>query len=48
MHKGECILQNSNKNKIKFKVVLEITFNGILIIALVLIVGIIVYGNKNG
>jgi serine/threonine protein kinase len=46
MHKGECILQNSNKNNIKLKVVLGTTLSGILIIALALIAGTIVYRNK--
>jgi len=46
MHKGECILPNSNKNKIKLKAVLGTTLSGILIIALALIAGTIVYRNK--
>ena len=41
MHKGECIVKNSNKNKLK--VVLGITLSGIVIIVAL---GIILYRNK--
>jgi hypothetical protein len=44
VHKGDCILPNSNKNK--KRVVLGITLGGILIIAVALIVGIVVYRKK--
>lgn len=44
MHKGDCILPNSNKNK--KRVVLGITLGGILIIAVALIVGIVVHRKK--
>jgi hypothetical protein len=46
MNKRECTLQNSNNNKLK--VVLGITLSGILIIALALIVGIVLYRKKFG
>jgi hypothetical protein len=45
MHKGECILPKSKKNILKF--VLPITISGILIIALALAVGIILYRKKD-
>lgn len=46
MHKGECILRNSNKNKMKLKVALGTSLSGILIIALALTVGTLVYRKK--
>lgn len=47
MHKGECILRNSHKNiKKKLKVALGTSLSGILIIALALIVGTLVYRKK--
>lgn len=47
MNKRECTPHNSKvSNKNKLKVLLGITFSGILVIALALIVGIVMYSKK--
>lgn len=46
MDKRRCTSQNTNNNKLKL--VLGTTLSGILTIALVLIVGVLVYRNKFG